>query len=263
MPLLRQGRIRKRWRYLAVYEERVLLCAARVEVGPLQQSFWAVWDRERRVRLAHTSFLRGRNEVRIAGPGDRGPVNLQLEAAGASADLSLGESIPIESVCPSGERGYAWTRKRAGMPVEGSVTLGGRTIALNGAHGVDDASAGYHQRHTDWLWSAGVGRSRDGRDVAWNLVAGINDPPRGSERAVWVDGQPDEPDPVSFDGVEGVAFAGGEQLRFSAESERARDDNLLVFRSRYRHLFGTFAGTLPGIELEHAFGVMEEHSAKW
>ena len=51
-----------------------------------------------------------------------------------------------------------------------------------------DDTAGYHARHTEWWWAAGVGRSRAGADVAWNLVTGVNDPPRRSERTVWVDG---------------------------------------------------------------------------
>jgi hypothetical protein len=42
-----------------------------------------------------------------------------------------------------------------------------------------------------------------------------------------------------------------------------RDDNLIVFRSRYRHRFGTFAGSLEGVELSEGFGVMERHKALW
>ena len=84
-----------------------------------------------------------------------------------------------------------------------------------------------------------------------------------SERAVWVDGEPVEPDPVSFDGLAGVGFAGGGRLSFAPGSERARDDNFLVFRSSYRHLFGDFSGSLNGIELSEGLGVMEQHDALW
>jgi hypothetical protein len=131
------------------------------------------------------------------------------------------------------------------------------------ARGVDDESAGYHRRHIAWHWSAGVGRSADGRALAWNLVSGINDPPQRSERGIWVEGVPSEPAPVSFAGLESVGFEDGARLLFAAESERARNDNLLVFRSRYRHRFGTFSGSLGGIELADGFGVMEEHEARW
>jgi hypothetical protein len=53
-------------------------------------------------------------------------------------------------------------------------------------------------------------------------------------------------------------------VRFSAEAERSRTDDLRVVRSEYRAPFGTFAGTLPGgIELAHGLGVMEHHRARW
>lgn len=255
MPLWRHGRMRKRWRYVGVYGPEVMLCAARVQVGPFAQSFWAVWDRQGEQRFAHTRTLGGR-EVVMDGPAVR------VDAREASADLRFGDAAPIEAVCPSGDRGYGWTRKRAGVPVSGTIEAGGRSWEVESA-GVDDESAGYHQRHTSWHWSAGVGRAADGRPIAWNLVTGINDPPQRSERAIWVGGVPGEPVPVSFDGLDGIEFAGGSSLRFGAESERARDDNMLVFRSRYRHRFGTFSGSLDGIEIAEAFGVMEEHEAVW
>src|ERR1700712_4664469 len=101
-----------------------------------------------------------------------------------------GGGEPIESICPSGgDEGWGWTRKRAGVPIEGTVEVPGRRLAVEG-FGVDDESAGYQARHTSWRWSAGVGIAADGRAVAWNLVEGINDPPLNSEPAGWGDGGP-------------------------------------------------------------------------
>jgi hypothetical protein len=256
MPLLRAGRIRKRWRYVGLFGPAVMLCAARVQVGPMRQSFWAVWDREGGRRHAHTRILPGGGEVEMDG------AEIRIRAGEVSADLRLGDSEAIESICPSGERGYGWTRKRAGVPVSGTIEAGGRYWQVDGL-GVEDESAGYHQRHTSWHWSAGVGRAADGRAVAWNLASGINDPERGSERAIWVEGSPHEPEPVAFGGLDSIRFADGARLTFAAESERARNDNLIFFRSRYRHLFGRFTGELEGIELAEGLGVMEEHEAVW
>ena len=98
---------------------------------------------------------------------------------------------------------------------------------------------------------------------AYLAGAGINDPPERSERGIWLDGAPHEPRPVAFSGLEAIEFADGARLLFESESERARNDNLLVFRSRYRHRFGTFSGSLEGIELSEGFGVMEAHEAVW
>jgi hypothetical protein len=255
MPLVAHRQLRKRWRYVGVFAEELMLCAARAEVGPFRQSFWVLWDRRGGHRWDRTSLRPGSRQVRLDGP------RVEIDAGGVRASLLLGEAKPIEARCPSG-RSWAWTRKRAGVPVSGTVEVEGRRWQVD-ALAVDDESAGYHRRHTSWLWSAGVGSAADGRAVAWNLVEGVNDPPAGSERAVWIDGEPAEPPPVRFDGLDGIGFADGAALRFEPETERARRDNLLLLRSRYRLRFGRFAGALEGVELGEGLGVMEEHDAHW
>jgi Protein of unknown function (DUF2804) len=256
MPLRSDGGMRKRWRYVGFYGESVMLCAARAEVGLLGQAFWVLWDRQQRRDLGRTVFRPGSREVVLDGP------RLLIDAPDLHVELTLGEAAPIESICPSGEAGWGWTRKRAGVPMRGYVEMPGRRIELDGL-GVDDESAGYQARHTSWHWSAGVGTATDGRAVAWNLVAGINDPPACSERAVWIDGVPHEPAPVTFDGLDAIRFAGGSDLDFVPGVERARDDNFLLVRSTYRHRFGTFSGALDGTPLAEGRGVMESHDALW
>jgi hypothetical protein len=255
MPLRRDGQTRKRWRYIGVFGEELMLCAARAEVGPLGQSFWVMWDRQGRRHDARTTLRPGSHEVLMDGP------SLEIDSPGLRASLRLGEIAPIESICPSGS-GWGWTRKRAGVPIEGMVEVPGKRWEI-AAHGVDDESAGYHQRHTSWHWSAGVGAATDGRALAWNLVEGVNDPPANSERAIWVDGEPSEPAPVSFRGMDGIDLAGPDRLDFATESRHSRDENFVLLSSRYRHRFGTFSGSLAGLELAAGFGVMEEHDAVW
>jgi uncharacterized protein DUF2804 len=251
--------LRKRWRYVAAFCDHIMVCAARVQVGPMRQTFWAVWDRERRELLEST---------RIRPPGARGEVWRdraveRIDAREVRAELRVGEGRWVEATCENGDGNRVWTRKRCDVPVAGGLRAAGRLIRLDG-RGVIDETDGRHPRHTVWSWSAGVGAAADGRSIGWNLVAGINDPPSGSERAIWVDGEPFEPAPVAFDGLEAVAFADGGRLEFTHEAERLRSDNLLVVRSRYRQPFGTFAGTLPGgIELARGLGVMESHEAMW
>lgn len=253
LPLFERGQLRKRWRYVGVFADELMLCAARAEVGVLAQSFWVFWDREGRREVARTILLPGSREVRLEGS------RLEIDSPDLRASLRLGEVTAIEVTCPSG-RAEAWTRKRVGMPVEGTVEVPGRRWEIAG-RGVDDESAGHHRRDTSWRWSAGVGTAADGRPVAWNLVEGINDPPSGSERAIWIDGEPSEPPPVRFE-AEAIELDGG-RLGFEGESEHTRDDNYLLIRSRYRHRFGRFSGSLGGIELAEGLGVMEEHDALW
>ena len=45
MSLFRGTRPLKRWRYVGVFCEELMLCAARVQVGPARQSFWALLSR--------------------------------------------------------------------------------------------------------------------------------------------------------------------------------------------------------------------------
>lgn len=254
MPLFDHGQLRKRWRYVGLFTEELMLCAARAEVGPMTQSFWVLWDREARRQWEHTALRPGIREVSFDGP------YLEIDARDLRASLRLGECAPVEVTCQSG-KSQAWTRKRAGVPINGTVEVPGRRWQVSG-RGIDDESAGHHQRHTSWRWSAGIGESVEGRNLAWNLVEGINDPPRGSERAIWVDGQPTEPPPSRFRD-DGVDLPEGEHLTFAPESEHSRNDNYLLIRSRYRHRFGSFSGRLSGLELATGLGVMEQHDALW
>ncbi|MGN6556958.1 MAG: DUF2804 family protein [Solirubrobacterales bacterium] len=255
LPLFDHGQLRKRWRYVAVFAEELMLCAARAEVGPMAQSFWVLWDREARRQWAHTALLPGSREVVFDG------ARLEIDGPGLCASLELGEAVPIEAICPSG-KSLAWTRKRAGMPVTGTVEVPGQRWQVSG-RGIDDESAGHHARHTSWRWSAGVGESVEGRNVAWNFVEGINDPPQGSERAIWIEGEPSEPPPVRFRGMDGVDLGDTASLNFISESAHAHDDNYLLIRSRYRHRFGSFSGALGDLTLAGSLGVMEEHDALW
>jgi hypothetical protein len=203
-----------------------------------------VWDRGERALRERTR--RGGAHVEL---GDGAVVVPE-----AGIELALDEAAGVETVCPNGAQ-YAWTRKQGGIAARGTV-LGrpfeGRAI-------VDD-TAGYHARRTSWFWSAGVGHTANGTPVAWNLVEGVNDPPHGSERTVWIGEDALEPPPVTF--APDLSAVG--ELRFTEEARRARDENLLLVRSRYAQPFGSFLGTLPdGTELHAGLGVMERHDVRW
>ena len=255
MPLWHDRRPLKRWRYVGVYGEELMLCAGVARIAGLPQAFWAVWDRAADQLHERTVFRPGtvrlsEGAVRFRGRHVR--VELALEPAGD----------PVQVVSPHGAS-YIWTRKQPAR-ARGTVTIAGRSRPLDAGALIDD-SAGYHARETAWSWSAGVGTTADGSALAWNLVAGVHDAPSGSERTVWVAGRPAEVGPAGFaDDLAAISFADGSELRFAAEAVRERDDNLLVMRSAYRQPFGTFSGALPGgVTLASGFGVMERHDVRW
>ncbi len=250
MPRRAGRRPLKRWRYVGVYGPELMLCAGIAHIAGVPQSFWAVWDRGAERLWERTSLRRGRVSVPdgVVGVSDREVgVDLVLEGAGET----------VEVVSRHGAS-YIWTRKQP-LRATGLVTLEGRTLAVDAPALIDD-SAGYHARRTAWEWSAGAGIAAGGEAVVWNLVAGVHDAPRHSERTVWVDGAAHEVGPVVF--AEGLDAVGG--LRFTAEAERVRRDDLLLVASDYRQPFGAFTGVLPdGTELAAGQGVMERHRARW
>ena len=259
MPMRMGRRLRKRWRWVGAFQEELMIFGAVIEIGPAGMSFWGVYDRERDRLYERTRRALPWRRPEVVMDGRR----TRISSEEVEAELEFGEGEAIECVCPNGQGGYTWTRKLAGAPVTGRVAVGGREVALRGL-GVEDDSAGYHQRHTVWKWSAGVGATPDGRPVGWNLVTGINDPPENSERAVWVGGDQHEPGPVSFEELDAIGFADGSKLSFTAETQRDHSERIpLVARSEYHAPFGRFEGALDGVEIEAGLGVMESHDVLW
>lgn len=256
-PRLRGTRPLKRWRYVAVFSDDVMLCAARAEIAGLTRSWWAVWERGARRLHERTLGPLGAGAVRL----DPGLVAVQ--DGDVTIALVLEEGPGVETVCPHGG-GWVWTRKQAAIAARGALLIAGRRIDLEGRAVVDD-TVGYHARRTAWRWSAGAGRLADGRTAGWNLVEGVNDPPHRSERSIWLDGLASEPEPVRFAAdLSALSFAEGGELRFAAEAVRERHERLGPLRSDYVQPFGTFSGTLAGaLELVEGLGVMERHEARW
>lgn len=259
MPIRQGSRPLKRWCYVGVFGPDVMLCAGTAQVGPVPQSFWAVWDRHAGVLETETVLARAKR-VRVdpkAVAIRSGPVRLEV-AVSATAE-------PVEVVSPHGSS-YIWTRKTP-IRADGHLTLGMEVRSIS-AFGILDESAGYHARQTEWEWSAGVGTTVDGWPVTWNLVRGVHDSETSSERTVWVQGRPSEAPPVRFsEELDEISGVDGSVVRFDQEAVRRRRENLGLVRSDYVQPFGRFHGTLPGgVELSRqapAFGVMERHSAHW
>jgi hypothetical protein len=251
MRLVRGGRQLKRWRYVGVYGPDLMICAGRAQVGLVRQSFWAVVEPGSPVRT-------GKRGVRFDGS------RCVVDHQGVHVELLVDEGGGVECVNPHQGGGYIWTRKQAGVRARGRATIDGRAIDVD-SRGVVDDSAGYHARHTDWRWSAGVGSDDAGRVIGWNLVTGLHDGPTCSERSVWIDGEATEVGPVEFAADLSTVGGSGVDLRFDEwpGSARVDDTNALIFRSSYRHPFGTFSGVLPGARLAAGYGVMETHTVAW
>lgn len=201
-------------------------------------------------------MLPRRHELQLDAGVVGGPSgHLAIHDLGVELDLLLEEKQGIQARCPHGG-GEVWTRKQAGIRAHGTLALDGGPPRLVEALAVIDDTAGYHERVTEWRWSAGVGTSLLGTALAWNLVSGVNDPSTGSERAVWVDGEPHEVAPVAFsEDLSSVVAGDGSKLEFSPQAERSRRERLLLVSSDYRAPFGSFSGSFQeGSSLRWAWG---------
>ena len=250
MPRRQRLRPLKRWRYVGVFGPELQLCVGDARIGPAPVRWWAIAEPGTPLREGKRGIALSPGKVGV----DDGDVEIRLD---------LDEREPVETATAYG-RSFAWTAKQADVPARGTVRIDGRVLDID-ARAVVDVSAGYHPRHTAWKWSAGVGSLADGRSVGWNLVTGIHDSPRSSERTIWLDGEAMEVGPVGFaDDLAGIHFADGAQLRFDQWAAREDRTNRLLMRSYYRQPFGTFAGELPGgLRLATGYGVMEEHEVWW
>src|SRR5436190_16909807 len=111
MPIRRGGVWRKRWRYVGAFCDELMICGARVRVGPLGQTFWVVWDRK------------GRNfweRTRALVPGARGEVWTEVGGGDGLVDYAADEGsvVRVEAHHPDAGQVRAFLRLGGGEWVE-------------------------------------------------------------------------------------------------------------------------------------------------
>ena len=115
--------MRKRWRYVGVYGDELMLCAARAPDRAVHaELLGGLGPRERRAPRPHPAAP-GRRRGRAGRR--RGPDPRRRRARRAE----LGEGEAIEAICPSGSAAAPGPEKRAGVPVRGTVEAGGAQLA--------------------------------------------------------------------------------------------------------------------------------------
>jgi hypothetical protein len=207
----------------------------------------------------------GCRTITVTAPGDI-RVNLTLN----------NDTDPLRLVCPAGYNGWVFTRKSAGLPVEGEVRWGQRIWRCDEyTRGSVDWSCGFMRRETAWNWACLAGRLGDGRSLGLNLAAGVNETGM-TENALWLDGRcirlgaarflfnrnhPGEDWRVSTED-------GRVDLRFVPAGMRKEKLNALVMASNFRQLVGTFKGQVVDdagtiIPVTGLQGLMEDHFARW
>jgi len=206
----------------------------------------------------------GRN-VRVSGPG-----NIRV-------DLELRDTEqPLRLVSPAGYNGWVFTRKSAGLTVDGEVRLGDVVWRCDeSTRGSIDWSCGFMRRETAWNWASLAGVADNGVSVGLNLAAGVNETGM-TENALWLDGHRILLGPARFEfdryqpGADWRVTTddGRVDLRFGPSGARREKLNAWVIASNFRQFVGTFQGTVADengkkIPVNGLRGLMEDHFARW
>lgn len=210
-------------------------------------------------------------------------LDLPLSCAGEKRRLHGAFRVEAEEALallhPLRKNRPAYTHKAAGMPVSGMLAFGSEEIVLDGALGALDWTRSVALWDTRWKWASLATRAADGRRIGLNLSAEVYDDAEGASRenALFVDGV--------VHTLPGVDFAlpvevsrdrwrvesrepGVVDLSFTPAGARAQRLDLALVRSDFVQAFGTYEGRvhLPAtgpIEIRDAFGVAEDHYARW
>lgn len=220
--------------------------------------------RKGEVTLAIEPAVGGRN-VRVTAPGD------------IQVDLELTDTDqPLRLVCPAGYNGWVFTRKSAGIPVQGEVRWGQQVWRCDDETlGSIDWSCGFMRRETAWNWACLAGVTEAGISVGLNLAAGVNETGM-TENALWLDGRCLKLGAARFEfdryqpGADWRVTTddGRVDLTFVPAGVRKERLNAWLLASNFRQFVGTFRGTfeddtgkkIPVVGLR---GLMEDHFARW
>ncbi|MBK1850432.1 DUF2804 domain-containing protein [Marinobacter sp. 1-4A] len=222
------------------------------------------------------SFSKGGVSMRILPfAGGR---SLSVSApVGIRVELTLKEdNDPLRLVCPAGYNGWVFTRKSAGVPVEGEIRWDHRIWRCDETtRGAIDWSCGFMRRETAWNWASLAGQLQDGRSLGLNLAAGVNETGM-TENALWLEGKCHKLGAAQFrfDRYQ----SGGNwhvttddsrvDLHFEPAAARKEKLNAGILASNFRQYVGTFNGTITDesgnkVVVQNMKGLVEDHFARW
>jgi hypothetical protein len=138
MPRWFARRPLKAWRYVAFFSPELIVCLARVRIGPLPGDFWAVWDRD-----AH-ALHRGSGPVR-ADPGRaqaRAPARALVRLGRATHELE-GRAVIDDTAAYYPRHTLWWWSAGVGAAVDGAA------VAWNLVSGVGDPPV--NSERTVWV----------------------------------------------------------------------------------------------------------------
>ncbi|CAK4664786.1 unnamed protein product [Aphanomyces euteiches] len=180
----------------------------------------------------------------------------------------------------------AYVHKGAGYPVSGEFTLGTKRVVVDVGLGAIDWTKSIALHRTEWYWASSNFYSPDGKAVGINLSRRVYDVNGASqENAIWIDGTVCVLGEVKFN----IPEKNPNEAKWTIESRQATDKDALylefvpagsraenvnilnVLTTEFVQPYGHFSGhvkcTAEGktydINVQDAFGVVEDHVSLW
>jgi hypothetical protein len=289
---------RKRWQWGMVATDEVLAAMAIVDAGYAAFAFAFAADRAAGTMLFDRKYpgLPGLSAAVGDRPGigarafldlpgrrlaiERRGERYHLSAAlGGTARLDClldtrGAPAPFALVAPVPGGAANVTQKAGALPASGTLECRGRTFSLDGGFGGLDYTQGILARRTRWRWAFAAGRHPDGSPLSFNLVEGFN-AGEVTENVVFRGAGPAPLPACAFRFEDGptspcrIASADGRvDLLFRPGPGHREQMNLLLVRSRFFQVSGSFAGRVPGpggreLAFESLPGVVEDQDVTW
>lgn len=177
---------------------------------------------------------------------------------------------------PIGKRRFYYNRKTNCMPVEGTITVGDRSIVVDAAtsSGTLDWGRGVWDYNSFWVWASASGFLSDGRRVGLNMGFGFGDTSAATENTLLLDGRIHKLAEVEFD-YDNTDFmrpwtmrSDRVDLTFTPFLDRTAKTNLLLIQSEVHQMFGHYSGTVVDdlgrkVPIDGVVGWAEEHHARW
>ena len=298
-----RGLREKRWCYMGIFHEDLILGCAVVHLGYITSAFVFVCDRQQHRFIEKTAILPPLGFTRFSLTPETGvcsfrapgltldqtldlphacAIRTQIFTSGRTleAEIQLAASAsvsPVHCLLPMAGQDRAFTTKAAGLRARGRVKFKSKTIDLgkNRATGILDWTHGIYPRTTRWNWACATGNDIQGRRLGVNFSQHLYIHGQ-DENIIWVDGTPFPAGPVTFFMDRELPLRPWRilgrnrciDLTFVPEGLRRAHDNLGIAASRFIQPWGTFTGTLqpqghPAMTLDSAVGVVEDHFARW
>lgn len=225
-------------------------------------------------RVAFTEEPRG-TRIAVSWPDfDDAPLTAELLVQRAPSHETMNVVIPW-----SRER-FQFTSKQNCLPVTGSIDAGTRTIKLarkDRAFACLDFGRGVWKYRTAWNWGSASTLLPDGRSLGIQLGAKWTDGTGMTENAIFLDGRISklsEDIPFAYDERDFMkpwrikAKSGRVDLRFTPFHERVAKAKTGILSSEVHQMFGHYDGAVvpdggERIAVDHVFGWIEEHKARW